>query len=45
MIKLILNADDEKRLYDHVKTDDGRVPVSALNAEMQSIMEGVGAKK
>ena len=38
-------GDGETRLYDHIRTDDGRVPVSALTREILEILNGCGAKK
>lgn len=38
-------GEDESRLYDHIRTDDGRVPVSALTREILEILNGCGAKK
>lgn len=36
-VKKILR-DDYKRLYDHIRTDDDRVPLTALAAEMAEIV-------
>lgn len=41
LIDKLLSADDRKRLYDHVRTDDGRTPVSAINEELTEIIKGL----
>lgn len=44
VIDKLLSAEDKDRLYAHVRTDDGRVPVSAINAELTDIIAGLGKK-
>ena len=37
VIKMMLSPDQKKRLYDHLRTEDGRVPVEAIGVEMRDI--------
>jgi hypothetical protein len=39
VINLMLGKDQKKKLYDHVRTEDGRVPVEKLSTEIQEIFE------
>lgn len=41
VVDLILGENKEK-LYDHVKTEDGRVPVGAVQAEITEIFKAFG---
>lgn len=38
--KIIPDAEERKRLYDHVRTEDGRVPADTLASEIMEIIEG-----
>lgn len=38
LIKKILSAEDKKRLYDHIRDADGRVPVERFGSELADIM-------
>lgn len=38
--KIIPDAEERKRLYDHVRTEDGRVPADILASEIMEIIEG-----
>lgn len=40
--EIALGKEQKKRLYDHVRTEDGRVPVSAINDAIGDIFETVG---
>lgn len=44
LCRKLLGAEKEK-LYDHIRTEDGRVPYEALNAEIADILHGLNAKK
>lgn len=44
LVSCLLSEDDAKRLYAHVKTEDGRIPVSAVNAEVTDIIRAIGKK-
>lgn len=44
VLKKLLSDDDIKRLFDHVRTEDGRVPVSAISAELVDIIKSLGKK-
>lgn len=39
IITLLLGKDAKKRLYDHIRTDDGRVPSEAFASEMAEIFK------
>lgn len=39
---LLLGKETRKRLYDHLRTEDGRVPTAALTAELSEIMAALG---
>lgn len=47
IITLLLGKEAKKRLYDHVRDEDGRVPVDKVSAEMVEIFGQLGeqAKK
>jgi hypothetical protein len=45
VINLMLGKDQKKKLYDHVRTDDGRVPVEKLSTEIQEIFEASNETK
>ena len=38
-LSLILDKDQKQRLYDHVRTEDGRVPFESIDREITEIME------
>lgn len=38
--KKLFSAEDRKRLYDHVRLEDGRVPADALMEEVAEIISG-----
>lgn len=40
-----LCGDQKKALYDHVRTEDGRVPMQAISEEITDIFEALNAKK
>lgn len=42
ILKRLLPADQRKQLYDHVRTDAGRVPVDAVVAEIEDIFAAMG---
>ena len=39
VMKIMLGEEQRERLYDHLRTDDGRVPIDAANATIIEIME------
>lgn len=41
---LLLGKDMRKNLYDHLRNDDGRVPVDAVSQELIEIFSAFGAK-
>ena len=41
----IFERDTKTRLYDHIRTEDGRVPISAIGQEVSDILECMGEKK
>lgn len=42
VVALLLGKDNRKKLYDHLRTKDGRVPVEAVTNETIEIMELLG---
>lgn len=44
VVKLFLGEKLRKRLYDHLRDEKGRVPVSAVNNEVSEIFEAFGTK-
>lgn len=42
ILKRLLPADQLKKLYDHVRTEAGRVPVDAVIAEIEDIFAALG---
>lgn len=40
----LIGEDETKRLMEHVTTDDGRVPITALRVELIDIINGIGKK-
>lgn len=41
---MLLGTDDKRRLYDHLRTDDGRVPMKPFMTEIEEILNSLGAK-
>lgn len=41
----LLGKEDKARLYDHVREEDGRVPIGKVAAEVGEILEQAGGKK
>ena len=37
VVKMMFDPEQKKRLYNHIRTEDGRVPVEALGDEMREI--------
>ena len=37
VVKMMFSPEEKKRLYNHIRTEDGRVPVEALGDEMREI--------
>ena len=44
MLRKILTPDGKKALYDHLRTEDGRVPYTALDREVTEIFHLLRAK-
>ena len=42
ILKRLLPAEQRKKLYDHVRTDTGRVPVDAVVTEIEDIFAAMG---
>ncbi len=40
--KLLLGTDQRKKLYDHVRAEDGRVPSEDLSQEIAEIFDAIG---
>lgn len=45
LIKRILSPKDKQRLYDHVRCEDGRVPIEQCGKEFGEIMEALSSVK
>lgn len=45
VLKKLLGEDGKKKLYDHVRNEEGRVPYGALSAELNDIIQGLNSKK
>ena len=41
-VKMILGVEQRKRLYDHLRKTDGRVPVAAVNEALEDILKSFG---
>jgi len=41
-VKMILGVEQRKKLYDHLRADDGRVPVAAVNEALEDILKSFG---
>ena len=44
-IRLLMGKEQTKKLYDHLRTEDGRVPVVALSNALGELMESFRAGK
>lgn len=42
VVRLLLGKEDRKRLYDHIRTEHGNVPVEAMSTELTQIFEACG---
>lgn len=42
VVKLFLGDDLRKKLYDHLRNEQGRVPVAAVNTEVMEIFQAFG---
>ena len=45
LCKMILGEEQKKRLYDHLRSDDGRVPIEATTNAIQEIFNSPGDLK
>lgn len=45
LIRKVLGDDGKKKLYDHLRTPDGRVPREAFGAEISDIFNALGSGK
>ena len=45
LIDKLFPQEEKARLYDHLRTEDGRVPVSAMQAEIEEIFAQVEKAK
>lgn len=39
---MLLGKEQKKNLYDHLRTDDGRVPVTSMNDAIEKIFNALG---
>lgn len=42
VVRLLLGKEDRKRLYDHIRTEHGNVPIEATSTELTQIFEACG---
>lgn len=42
VIEMVLGENQKKKLYDHIRTKDGRVPLEAVNNEISEIFDIAG---
>lgn len=42
IVNKLFDSDEKKRLYTHVRADDGRVPIEKVGAEIASILNALG---
>ena len=45
LCKMLLGEEQKKRLYDHLRSEDGRVPIEATTNAMQEIFNSPGDLK
>ena len=45
VVTQLLGKENKKCLYDHVRTPDGRVPISAVEKEVSELMNSISAGK
>lgn len=45
VIKRLFGEEGKARLYDHIRTEDGRVPVLALSDELTDVFQQLKSKK
>jgi len=42
IVKMVLGTEQRKKLYDHVRTEDGRVPTAVVGTEIAEIFSAFG---
>lgn len=45
LVVQLLGKDGKKRLYDHLRTEDGRVPASAVGSAIMELFQSINAGK
>lgn len=45
LVAKLLGKDGKKRLYDHLRTDDGRVPASAVESAIMELFQSINDGK
>ena len=45
LVNMVLGPNQKKKLYDHLRTEDGRVPVAAVFGVIGEIFEAFGKAK
>ena len=45
LVVKLLGKDGKKRLYDHLRTEDGRVPASAVESAIMELFQSIKAGK
>lgn len=44
LMNKLLTEQDQKRMFDHIRTEDGRVPISSIDRELTEIVSAIGKK-
>ncbi len=42
VVRLLLGKEDRKRLYNHIRTEQGNVPIDAMSEELKQIFAACG---
>ena len=45
LVVKLLGKDGKKRLYDHLRTEDGRVPASAVESAIMELFQSINVGK
>lgn len=45
LARRLLGEEGLKKLYDHIRTEDGRVPIEAFSQELTEILTSLNSKK
>lgn len=45
LVERLFGTETKKKLYDHLRTDDGRVPISAVNEAVEMAFNALGEQE